>query len=106
MTLVSGKERASRPLAYYTEGKRLLVCNIGLKKVKMVLTGVGTSGSRQGRQQISKWCNVHQKDKHTSTGYALNWGIQVIECLALNNLSADFTANTKLGEATLGDDEP
>lgn len=37
---------------------------------------------------------------YVSTGDALNRSIEIIKGLALHNLSADFTSNTKLREAT------
>lgn len=39
------------------------------------------------------------------TGDTLDWGIQVVESLALNDLSANLRANTESGETTLDSNE-
>ena len=36
----------------------------------------------------------------------LDWGIQVVESVAFDDLSTDLAANAEHGEATLGDNEP
>lgn len=39
------------------------------------------------------------------TGNTLDWGVQVVESLALNDLSANLGTNTESGESTLDGDE-
>ena len=41
---------------------------------------------------------------HVGTSYTLNRRVEVVECLALNDLRADLAANTECGETTLDDD--
>jgi hypothetical protein len=41
-----------------------------------------------------------------SACYPLNRGIKVIECLALDDLGANFATNPKRWETTFDDDEP
>lgn len=46
------------------------------------------------------------RGRDISTSHTLDWGIQVVESLAFDDLSANLAANTEHGEATLDDDEP
>lgn len=52
------------------------------------------------------WTIETNKTKiHTSTSNTLNGRIEVVECLALNYLGADFTANTECWKTTLNDEK-
>ena len=42
---------------------------------------------------------------HVSTGDTLNGRVEVVKGLALDDLSADLTANTEHGEATFNNDQ-
>ena len=45
------------------------------------------------------------RSRDVSTSDALDWSIQVIECLALDDLCADFTAYTESRETTFYNDQ-
>jgi hypothetical protein len=45
------------------------------------------------------WC------RDVGTRHTLNGGVEVVECLALNDLRANFATNAKHGEATLDNDK-
>ena len=78
MTAVSGNASASRFLAYYRD-----CISRGIK-----VAGRHAYGSRD-----------------VGTSDTLDGRVEVIEGLALDNLSADLAANTERREATLDDDD-